>query len=194
MPVRPPRSAAACAALATLLLAACTTTTGRGPSTLPPLPPSTASATPTSSPSATVAPPVRPANADDYTAEGMKSFTRYAIKTFNYVYTTGDVKNLEPISDAHCKICSSVSRNLSRVWGSGGKTVGSQIKALDLSTPGTLEGVMPSVAAIIVESPYMELSKTGKVVRSTKQQPQQEVVFDLVRKGDRWLLGGVRGT
>lgn len=60
---------------------------------------------PTSKPSPTVAVPSMPAAAQDNTKAGAIAFVKYYIDVFNYASNTGDVKELQKLSDPGCEGC-----------------------------------------------------------------------------------------
>lgn len=158
-----------------------------------PSPSASASASPSHTPSPSTSPALlpRPANADDYTAEGMKAFTRYAIDAFNRAYATGDLTTLKAISTKNCQTCDAVEKTVETAWGPGGHTAGGQMSELRLGTPGPLNGVRPSVVVDLVVTSYKRYGKQGKVVESVKADSAQ-LIFDLARKGGVWWLNGVR--
>lgn len=121
-------------ALAAIVLAGCSSA-GPGPAgggSSPAQQSMTASATPTSSPTAPYKPadatgpaqnvpvPVLPEVAKTETKEGLEAFARYWYSTLSYAYETGDTELMESISGPACNSCAKVKAEVTD-WHSEGR-------------------------------------------------------------------------
>lgn len=88
------------------------TVTGQeSPSSAPTAVATTAPATPEPSPASSAGPavniplPVKPALADENSAEGLEAFTEYWFELFSYGYQTNDWVEFQAVTDAGCQTC-----------------------------------------------------------------------------------------
>jgi hypothetical protein len=106
---------------------------GESPSPAP-LEPSPSSASPTE-PSGSPAPTL-PAEAQASSVPGSKAFAHHFVELLNFASSTGDVRPIDDASTRRCVSCSAISRNIERIYRSGGRIEGSGI-TLDVVTPIT---------------------------------------------------------
>ncbi|WP_152916154.1 DUF6318 family protein [Arthrobacter sp. RIT-PI-e] len=124
------------AAVATmLLLTACTgdaepnaggTVTGQAsPSQSPAAVVTTAPSTPEPSPASSAGPaaniplPVKPALADENSAEGLEAFTEYWLALFSYGYETNEWSEFEAVTDPGCRTCERVKQIVGDLYAEG---------------------------------------------------------------------------
>jgi hypothetical protein len=175
---------------AVVVLAGCDADAGE-PTTLPdvsPAPAVSSSPDPTPTPTPTVEPPVEPANAHEYSEEGVEAFTLYAIDVINYAYQTNDVTYLEQIMTPDCEACANTVDRLTTIGEAGGRVEGGQMMpdedgiGVDLA-----EGVQTSARVDLVVTASTTINGEERV---TGTQPEVDVhfIFNLAREGEQWKL------
>jgi hypothetical protein len=170
-----------------LALAGCTDAAGE-PSTLPDV-----TAAPSRTPTPTASPaaesPVEPDNAHEYTAEGVETFTLYAIEVINYAYRTNDVTYLEQIRSDGCQFCENAIHRLTTISNAGGRVEGGKlVPDLErLSISGLTDGVQTSAGVELIVTASEIIDSRGNVTH-TEPDRERYYIFNLAREGDSWKL------
>jgi len=99
-----------------------------------------APATPEPSPASSAGPamnipvPVKPALADENSAEGLEAFTKYWFELFSYGYETNDWAPFEAVTDPGCRTCVNVTTAVREIYSEGGWVFGAQSEVTAFST------------------------------------------------------------
>jgi hypothetical protein len=171
-----------------LALAGCTDAAGE-PSTLPDV-----TAAPSRTPTPTASPaaesPVEPDNAHEYTAEGVETFTLYAIEVINYAYRTNDVTYLEQIMTPNCQTCANTVTRLNTIREAGGRIEGGQMTPGMISVSGPTKGVQTSAGVDLRVSASRTIDGDGQVT-NTETDREVYFVFNLAWEDNTWKLDEV---
>jgi hypothetical protein len=166
------------------------TTTGGGPSASP-----TAAATLQPSPASSAGPaanlpvPVKPALADENTAEGLEAFTKYWFELFSYGYETNDWAPFEAVTDPGCRTCAKYVDIVQSVYEKSQYIEGGEFQVGDFNTDFILN-TQGSVQAFVSngQSNITFYSASGEAIRTdTAPAPVVDVIF-AVFTNDAWVL------
>ncbi|WP_407341846.1 DUF6318 family protein [Pengzhenrongella phosphoraccumulans] len=153
---------------AALTLAGCTATAAPAPSA-PGTPGIVHPAGPTTTPSPTptpIAPPQRPAAMDRDDAEGAIAAATYFISLYSYAYATGDLDELQAMSDPACVFCSGLTSDVQGAAASEARLVGGE---LTITSSAVTPGVAPNVFRVdltVTQAPFQEINSSGTVTSS----------------------------
>ncbi|WP_153303048.1 DUF6318 family protein [Aeromicrobium choanae] len=84
----------------------------------PPPPEPTSAATTPANPDATL--PPMPAEVREFTPSGLSTFTRHYVAVMDYAAATGDVGELQRLSDPDCEGCAEYIKFFESIYGDGG--------------------------------------------------------------------------
>ncbi|THJ66216.1 hypothetical protein E8P82_09440 [Arthrobacter echini] len=103
-------------------------------------PTASASAAPEPSPASSAGPavnipvPVKPALADENSAEGLEAFTEYWFELFSYGYETNDWAPFDAVTDPGCRTCAKTREVVADYYANGGWMDGGKFELLDFGT------------------------------------------------------------
>ncbi|MFD1827550.1 DUF6318 family protein [Mumia zhuanghuii] len=172
------------AAVALLSVTACT---GEEPADGDPTsaPPTTASASPSPTPSAPTIPP----EATKHSADGAAAFVKYWNEVFNYTVTTLDTRHLDALSAPDCDACGEMIGFVDRVRVGGGYSESPRYRTLVTSSQ-LIDGAF-MVAAEHTSSDYRYRESADSkemLVRAAKYR----YLYELGWNGRGWSLDGIR--
>ncbi len=78
--------------------------------------------------------PVKPAVADENSAEGLEAFTKYWFELFSYGYQTNDWATYDGLTDAGCRTCANLTGQVRDLYAEGGWIDGGKIRLNSLQT------------------------------------------------------------
>ena len=164
----------------------------------------TASATPEPSPASSAGPaanipvPVKPALADQNSAEGLEAFTRYWFELFSYGYETNDWVPYEAVTDPRCENCANVTISVSEIFADGGWISGADSEVISFISDfrTNTEGSIGSYVEV-VQGESIIYSASGEVVEEAPEgNPTLKAIFSAYLDG-RWVMldfGAPEGT
>ena len=126
---------------------------------------------PTAKPSPTATVPSMPAAAKENTVAGAVAFVEHYIDVFNYASNTGDVKELQKLSDPKCEGCTSYIDLYKKTYADGGYFRGSDWQFSE-ATVDTRDG------ALVVFGHISAPSGVYKVRTAANQQAGKTESFD----------------
>ncbi|MFJ6002629.1 DUF6318 family protein [Arthrobacter sp. NPDC092385] len=154
----------------------------------------TASATPEPSPASSAGPaanipvPVKPALADQNSAEGLEAFTRYWFELFSYGYETNDWVPYEAVTDPGCRTCAQTKQVVGDFYADGGWMGGGEFRIIDfgtdfrLNTSGSIQSFVNYQQADLI---YYQ--KDGTNTLGEAPDASVNVLFSLYRD-DAWVV------
>ena len=130
--------------LAALLTTVGLTLTGCGGAPEPPPPPKAQESpapSATATPSAAPTPPAMPAKARKNSRAGAIAFARHYVALINHAQAIGDTAPLAAVEDAACESCRNGREFVRRVYASGGRISGGELRVSDaLAIPDSTTG------------------------------------------------------
>ena len=163
-----------------LLAAAALLLTGCGADhPAPKVPKQSASATPTATP------PTMPPQARKDSEAGAIAFAKHYIDVFNYASNTGDVKELQRLSDPRCEGCTSYIRLFKGTYQSGGYYRGSDwtIRRIEVRVEGKYSMILAKMSA-----PAGTFKSSSKDTVHASRAENTVLALLPVRSSDRWRL------
>lgn len=166
-----------------------------------PTAPSTPEPSPASSlgPAANIPVPVKPALADENTAEGLEAFTEYWFELLSYGYATNDWAELDRLTDPGCRTCASIKAAVVELYGQGRWVRGADVAVVSFDT--TFEKTTSGAVQAYVENQQSEIiyfETDGTILRIVPEQdPPAFDVVNALYQDDEWILldyGAVEGT
>jgi hypothetical protein len=155
----------------------------------------TASATPEPSPASSAGPaanipvPVKPALADQNSAEGLEAFTKYWFELFSYGYETNDWAPYEAVTDPGCRTCGKYVDIVKGIYDKGQYIEGGSFTLEDFDTDFTVN-TQGSVQAFVTngQSDITFYGSSGTAIRTdAAPDPVVDVIF-AVYSENKWLL------
>jgi hypothetical protein len=140
-------------------------------------------------PAANLPVPVKPALADENSAEGLEAFTKYWFELFSYGYETNDWVPFEAVTDPGCGTCTNVVAAVKRVYESGGWVVGAKSDITGYSTDfrANTQGSVSSFVEV-VQGRTATFAGPGELRGDDpKKPPSTNVTFTLFDQ-DKWLM------
>lgn len=140
---------------------------------------------PTAKPSPTVTAPSMPAAAQENTVAGAVAFVEHYIDVFNYASNTGDVKELQKLSDPACKGCTSYIDLYKTTYADGGYFRDSdwQLDAVTAEIQGDEMVVFAHLSA-----PKGEYKKSNKSAEQTGDGENTNLTLVPAPTSSGWVL------
>jgi hypothetical protein len=165
-----------------------------------PTAPSTPEPSPASSlgPAANLPVPVKPALADENTAEGLEAFTEYWFELFSYGYATNDWVPFDAVTDPGCTTCANVKAAVDGVYSEGGWVEGAEstMTAFQVDFRVNTQGSIGSLVEV-AQGPSKTYSQAGDVLSNDPaEDPVFNAIFSVYEEG-RWIMldfGAPEGT
>ena len=126
---------------------------------------------PTSKPSPTVTVPTMPVAAQENTVAGAVAFVEHYIDVFNYASNTGDVKELQKLSDPACDGCTGYINLYRKTYADGGYFKNSDWKLSEASAATRND-------ALVVFGHISAPSGVYKISTATKERTGRSENFD----------------
>lgn len=168
------------------------------PSVSPSAAPSPASPASSLGPAANLPVPVKPALADENSAEGLEAFTEYWFELFSYGYETNDWAPFEEVTDPGCGTCANVMTAVGKVFDSGGWIAGGRTEVTDFSTDFAVNTQGSINAIVLVEQGASQVYlKSGEIESDDPESdPTANVIFVVFDNGQWRMLdfGAPEGT
>ncbi|MHA7207489.1 DUF6318 family protein [Arthrobacter sp. MDT1-65] len=154
----------------------------------------TASATPEPSPASSAGPaanipvPVKPALADENSAEGLEAFTEYWFELFSYGYETNDWAPFNAVTDPGCRTCEQTREVVRGSYSDGGWIRGGEFELLDFSvdfrvnTSGSIQGFVD-----YQQSDLMYYDKHGRGLLEKAPEASLNTIYAVYQETG-WLL------
>ncbi|MDQ0735412.1 DUF6318 family protein [Arthrobacter agilis] len=156
-----------------------------------PSPSSTSESSPASSagPAANVPVPVKPALADENSAEGLEAFTKYWFELFSYGYETNDWAPFEAVTDPRCETCSNATSAVMDVYADGGWVWGADSEVTEFTTDfqTNTQGSIGSYVEVIQDA-SITFSASGEV---EAEAPKGDAIFNAIFSAyidHRWVM------
>ena len=140
---------------------------------------------PTSKPSPTVTVPTMPVAAQENTVAGAVAFVEHYIDVFNYASNTGDVKELQKLSDPACDGCTGYINLYRKTYADGGYFKNSDWK-LDKVT-AEIQGSEMVVFAHL-SAPKGEYKKSNQSAKQTGDGENADVTLVPAPTSSGWIL------
>lgn len=152
--------------------------------------PSTPQPSPASSagPAVNIPVPVKPALADENSAEGLEAFTEYWFELFSYGYETNDWAPFDAVTDPGCRTCEKTRAVVTQFYGDGGWMQGGEFELLDfgtdfeMNTSGSLQGVVN-----YQQSDLSYFSSDGSTTFAEAPESSVNVIFALY-DDESWVM------
>lgn len=162
--------------------------------------PSTPQPSPASSagPAVNIPVPVKPALADENSAEGLEAFTEYWFELFSYGYETNDWAPFDAVTDPGCRTCENVKLAVSEVYKSRGWVDGaeSRLTAFTTDFETNTQGSIGSFVEV-VQGQAKTYLETGQLDgEDPESAPTFKAIFSVFQDG-RWIMldfGSAEGT
>ncbi|MHA7238369.1 DUF6318 family protein [Arthrobacter sp. TMS1-12-1] len=156
--------------------------------------PPSASAAPGPSPASSAGPatnipvPVKPALADENSAEGLEAFTEYWLELFSYGYETNDWAPFEEVTDPGCRTCTQTQQVVQDFYARGGWMSGGRFKLLDFGTE-FLTNTSGSIQSMVnyQQNDLTYFESDGSQSRGEAPDASVNVTFSVYEDGS-WLL------
>lgn len=175
------------------------------PTTAEPSASASAPLTPEPSPASSAGPavnipvPVKPALADENSAEGLEAFTKYWLELLSYSYVTNEWSVFEEETDPGCRTCASIKSAVNELYGQGRWLRGAEVNMISFDT--AFEPTISGSVTAYVENQQSQIDyfdKDGSIVRTVPKQepPAFDVVNALYEQGS-WVVldyGAPEGT
>lgn len=141
--------------------------------------------------------PVKPALADENSAEGLEAFTKYWLKLFSYGYETNDWAPFEAVTDPGCRTCSKTRQVVEDFHANGGWMSGGDFEILDFSTDyrtNTSGSIQSFVNYQQSDLTYYEPDGTQTPDEASKASVN--ITFSVYKEGEWFMLdfGAPEGT
>ena len=137
---------------------------------------------PTTKPSPTATVPSMPADATEGTDEGAIAFVKHYIDVFNYASNTGDVKELQKLSDPGCESCEKYLTTIETAHAEG-----ADVDGFGWTVDDVIAGDGSTFDLAIRSKKYRTKdaadSEWGVVLAA-----KYEFVVELSRRGSRWTI------
>ncbi|VDR31574.1 Uncharacterised protein [Arthrobacter agilis] len=157
--------------------------------------PSSSSATPEPSPASSLGPaahlpvPVKPALADENSAEGLEAFTEYWFELFSYGYETNDWLIYDELTDAGCRTCANLSGQVRQLYAEEGWIEGGNVDLISHDTEFTenTSGSVNSFVDVQQDELIYYDSNGQEINRSEALPPTINVTIALWEEGS-WIM------
>jgi len=174
------------------------------PTTAEPSASASAPLTPEPSPASSAGPavnipvPVKPAVADENSAEGLEAFTKYWLELFSYGYQTNDWAPFEALTDPGCRTCANLSNAVKEHYAEGGWIRGGAINLnsadtkFEKNTSGSINSFID-----IEQSEIVYFDTTGVEIKRTARTPSTIGVSIALWEDGHWVIldfGSPEGT
>ncbi len=149
-----------------------------------PLPSPSASSS-SASPSAT--PPTMPAQARGTSAKSAEAFARFYVDLVNHASRTGDTSSLDQFGDDSCQSCQAISRNVAKIYDSGGRI---ESRGWSLRSVSAVPGQplrRPILDLGVVQSPE-QVQETSDGPRKSFEGGRQPMTMYLERTHEGWMV------
>jgi len=147
------------AAATMLALAGCSEDNSDQPQ---PLPPFTASPSPSAVPQ-----PTMPAAAKQHTREGVEAYARYFVDVANYAQRTGDTRGVQSLAGPDCATCAQYVADV-KEWYRVGSVRGGLLTITRVHTPAFRKGFSPVSLLDVDVSPVEWFDADGSKVGATE--------------------------
>jgi hypothetical protein len=129
-------------------------------------------------PAANLPVPVKPALADENSAEGLEAFTKYWFKLFSYGYETNDWVPFEAVTGENCRTCNQVKEVVQGIYEDGQWISGGEFEVLSFSTDFTIntEGSMQ----VFVDNEQAEITYFENDGSAFPSEPATEAMVDVI--------------
>lgn len=150
-------------------------------------------------PAANIPVPVKPALADENTAEGLEAFTKYWFELLSFSYLTNDWTGFDQETDPGCRTCASIKSAVHELYRQGRWLGGGEVSVLSFDTAFELT-TTGAVTAYVEnqQSSIQYFNEDGSVARTVPQQnPPALDVVNAIYEEDGWFIldyGAPEGT
>jgi hypothetical protein len=124
-----------------------------------------------------------PAAARGRSAHAAEAFARYYVDLINYAARTGRTRQLGAASAQQCRTCSTIGRNIRRVYSTGGRIQSHGWHLTEVTVTSQHDDADRVLRLRIHEAPERVLSDSGRRVRSFEGGMQSMTMY-LRRKPD----------
>jgi hypothetical protein len=129
-------------------------------------------------PAANLPVPVKPALADEYSAEGLEAFTKYWFELFSYGYETNDWVPFEAVTGQNCRTCNQVKEVVQGIYKEGQWISGGEFEVISFSTDfrTNTEGSVQ----VFVDNEQAEITYFGKNGSAFPPEPTTKAMVDVI--------------
>ncbi len=141
---------------------------------------------------------MKPALADQNTAEGLEAFTEYWLELFSYGYETNDWAEFDEATDPGCRTCGNLKAEVQEHYKNGGWIEGGKISLKSTSTDfiGNTEGSINSFIDI-KQANILYYDSSGLELKRTDNTDSIVGVSIAFWEDGRWVMldfGSPEGT
>lgn len=131
---------------------------------------------------------MKPALADENSAEGLEAFTEYWFELFSYGYETNDWEPFDAVTDPGCRTCEKTRKVVTDFYGDGGWMQGGKFDLLDfgtdfqVNTSGSFQGVVN-----YQQNDLSYFDSDGSATSAGAPEPSVNVIFALYDR-ESWVM------
>ncbi|WP_367277634.1 DUF6318 family protein [uncultured Arthrobacter sp.] len=162
--------------------------------------PSTPQPSPASSagPAVNIPVPVKPALADENSAEGLEAFTEYWFELFSYGYETNDWAPFDAVTDPGCRTCANLTGQVRDLYADKGWIVGGAVNLSSFDTEfiNNTSGSINSFVGV-EQAGLTYFDSTGTEINKSEALPLTLNVTIALWEENQWIMldfGSPEGT